>query len=98
MALKYIKEAKAESMFPAKVLKKLAVLKNDESFQRAMKPVHTSYEQSQSTTTAVGKSEAKSIIPYEQKNEVKRQRLTEPITPSQNSTGILIHVSKLLVN
>lgn len=98
MAIKYIKEAKAENMFPAKILKKLIVLKNDESAQRATEPVHKSYDKRQSTTKAVGKPEAKSISPYEQKREIKRPRLTEPTAPSLNLTGMLIHVSTLLVN
>ncbi|CAL9231815.1 unnamed protein product [Arabidopsis halleri] len=86
MAIKYIKEAKAENMFPAKIFKKLIVLKNDESAQRATEPVHKSYDKRQSTTKAVGKPEAKSISPYEQKREIKRPRLTEPTAPSLNLT------------
>jgi len=88
MAIKYIKEAKAETMFPAKILKRLAVVKNDESAQRAMEPVQKSYEKRQSTTKGVEKSEAKSSIPYEQKHVIKRPRLTEPTAPSQNLTGM----------
>ncbi|EOA19886.1 hypothetical protein CARUB_v10000134mg [Capsella rubella] len=86
MALKYIKEAKAESMFPAKILKKLTALKNDESVQKAMEPVRKSYEKGQSTTKAVGKPDAQSISPHEHNTAAKRQRLTEPIAPPQNST------------
>ncbi|CAA0405082.1 unnamed protein product [Arabidopsis thaliana] len=86
MAIKYIKEAKAETMFPAKILKRLTALKNDESAQRAMEPVHKSYDKRQSTTKAVEKSEAKSSIPYEQERVIKRPRLTEPTAPSQNLT------------
>ncbi|XP_010494033.1 PREDICTED: FRIGIDA-like protein 5 [Camelina sativa] len=95
MALKYIKEVKAESMFPTKILNKLVVLKNDESVQKATEPVHKSYEKRQNTTKAVGKSDAHSISPYEHNNEAKRQRLTEPIAPSQNSTAKQVEVASI---
>ncbi|KAF8053970.1 hypothetical protein N665_1358s0005 [Sinapis alba] len=89
MALECIQKRKAESMFPPKILHKLSVLKNGESSQRAKEPVHKSLEGRQNTTNAIEKLKAETVTPYEQKqHETKRQRLTEPITPSQSSTGV----------
>lgn len=94
MALECIRERKAVHMFPPKILNKLTLLKNGGSVQRAMKPVHKSNERRQNTTNAVEKLKAESVIPHEPKQpEPKRQRLTEQITPTQSSTGMLIHVS-----
>ncbi|ESQ32270.1 hypothetical protein EUTSA_v10005503mg [Eutrema salsugineum] len=86
MALECIREKKTESMFPAKILKQLNVLKNDEPAPRAVEQVHKSYEKRRSTTNAVEKSKADSFVPYQQKSEAKRQKLTEPRTHVQNST------------
>ncbi|XP_013610577.1 PREDICTED: FRIGIDA-like protein 5 [Brassica oleracea var. oleracea] len=89
MALECIQERKAEHMFPPKILNKLSLLKNGESAaKRAMEPVHKSLEGRQNTTNAVEKLKAESVTPYEQKqHEAKRQRLTEPITPSGDKIG-----------
>ncbi|KAL0738722.1 hypothetical protein Bca4012_014932 [Brassica carinata] len=86
MALDCIREKKAESRFNANALKQLSVLAENDSAPRATEPVHKSCEKGQNTANAVEKSKADSVIPYEHKNEAKRQRLTEPITPFQNST------------
>ncbi|CAN8255726.1 unnamed protein product [Cochlearia groenlandica] len=86
MALECIRKKKAESMFPAKTLERLVLLTEDESAQRATQSVDKSCEKGQITTDALTKSEADSTIPYERKGEAKRQRLTEPVTPFQNST------------
>lgn len=90
MALDCIREKKAESIFNANALKDLSLMaKNDDSAPRATEPVHKSCEKGQTTANAVEKSKAdNSVVPYEHKNEAKRQRLTEPITPFQNSTGM----------
>ncbi|CAH2044556.1 unnamed protein product [Thlaspi arvense] len=86
MALECIREKKAESMFPEKSLKQLIALMNDVTAPRAMEPVHGSHEKRESAKIAVEKSKADSFISYEQKSEAKRQKLTEPKTPIQNST------------
>ncbi|CAF2011975.1 unnamed protein product [Brassica oleracea] len=86
MALDCIREKKAESLFNANALKELSLLAKKDSAPRATEPVHKSCEKGQNTANAVEKSKAVSVIPCEQKNEAKRQRLTEPITPCQNST------------
>lgn len=91
MTLEYIKEKKLESWFPLKALRRLiAGLERNESPQRSMKPVHKSDKKSQSKTNTAKNSVAGSIIPSGQK-KAKRQRLNEPINPTQNSTGMLIH-------
>ncbi|KAF8105511.1 hypothetical protein N665_0157s0090 [Sinapis alba] len=85
MALNCITEKKAEPIFSANALKQLILLAKNDSSPRATEPVHKS-EKGQNTANSVEKSKADSVIPYEHKNEAKRQRLTEPITPFQNST------------
>ncbi|KAJ4900694.1 FRIGIDA-like protein 5 [Raphanus sativus] len=86
MALDCIREKKAESIFNANALKDLALMAKNDSAPRAAEPVHKSCEQGQNAANAVEKSKADSVVPCEHKNEAKRQRLTEPITPFQNST------------
>lgn len=90
MALDCIREKKAESIFNANALKDLALMAKNDSAPRAAEPVHKSCEQGQNAANAVEKSKADSVVPCEHKNEAKRQRLTEPITPFQNSTGMFL--------
>ncbi|RID59661.1 hypothetical protein BRARA_F02877 [Brassica rapa] len=86
MAIDCIREKKAESLFNANALKELSLLAKKDSAPRATEPVRESCGNGQNKANAVEKSNAVSVIPDEQKNETKRQRLTEPITPCQNST------------
>ncbi|CAH8326891.1 unnamed protein product [Eruca vesicaria subsp. sativa] len=88
MALDCIREKKAESLFSDYALTLLSALAKGDSAPRATEPVHRSCEKGQNTANAVENSKADSVIPYEQKNEAKRQRLTEPITPLQNSKTV----------
>ncbi|CAA7038132.1 unnamed protein product, partial [Microthlaspi erraticum] len=76
MALECIRKKRVENLFPAETFKHLIVLANDES--SSPRPVHKSYEKGQSSTSdAVKKPKPDSSIPYEQKTEAKRQRLSD---------------------
>lgn len=90
MALDCIREKKAESLFSDNALKQLSLMAKSYSAPRATETVHKSCGKGHNTANSVEESKADSVIPCEQKNEAKRQRLTEPITPLQNSTGMLI--------